>query len=627
MTHRAEMLDDPDQQRVIEAPADSFLLVAAPPGAGKTAVACARIAWLARHGVPPASILMISFTRVAVAEFRDRVERLAADVPDIRGVEITTLDAQAWRILKGLAEDKQVEELFGSYDANIETTAAKLAAGDPDVTAWIQHFRHILVDEAQDLIGPRAELVAAILKVRAPGAGATVFADEAQAIYGFTTDEDEGSRGAGSFFEVLARNHLAPERLELRTIHRTSNPGLRSLFVESRQPLVGFVAEAKAAYSGARSRILELADDDAGDFDALVERLREAEPLVLFRTRAQVLMASAILHHKHGIAHRIRMSGLPQVIEPWIGLLLAGWTEGILTQDDFLERWAAHAGSPAVSQSGRSPESAWRSLQRLGHARRGHVDIGKLRVALSRARAPVEVAVADIGAGGPILGTIHASKGREADDVVLMLPGDKVGEDTDHLEEGRVLYVGATRARCRLSTGASFQFRSSATKSGRAWRPGKEHPQVEIGRDGDLDPVSPVTRSLQRDADECQRMQQWLAERAAAAVNVEGFCIGGGDWDYRICVDPTRRIGRLTPQVNTDLFEVASLQKRIRVKPPETLKHLWCAGASTVCLHPDSPRLAELHEPHSRSGFLLAPVVRGFPTVYFSQIRQRRNDW
>jgi hypothetical protein len=79
--------------------------------------------------------------------------------------------------------------------------------------------------------------------------------------------------------------------------------------------------------------------------------------------------------------------------------------------------------------------------------------------------------------------------------------------------------------------------------------------------------------------------------------------------------------------VNTDLFEVASLQKRIRVKPPETLKHLWCAGASTVCLHPDSPRLAELHEPHSRSGFLLAPVVRGFPTVYFSQIRQRRNDW
>jgi hypothetical protein len=625
----SELVDDPDQQRVIRAPPDGFLLVAAPPGAGKTAVACARIAWLARQGLPPASILMISFTRVAVAEFRDRVERMAADVPDIRGVEITTLDSQAWRILKGLADDKRVEELFGSYDANIETTTAKIAGGDPAVNEWIQHFRHIIVDEAQDLIGPRAELVAAILKARIPGAGATIFADEAQAIYGFTSDEDEDSKSVESFLGLLARHGLQPQRLELRTIHRTRNPGLKSLFLESRKPLVGSVAEPKQAYTGARSCIVDLADENAADFDALVETLGGAEQLVLFRTRAQVLMAASLLHHKHSVSCRLRMSGLPQVIEPWIGLLLSDFTGSILTEDEFLRRWEQRASSPCLGQHGRSPTEAWQVLQRLAFGRRGTVDVGRLRVALSRPRAPIEVAVADVGVGGPILGTIHASKGREAKDVVLMLPREnsKASDKVDHLEEGRVLYVGATRARETLATGSSFSCHSSRTKSGRVFHISKHSPQVEFGREGDLDPASPVMRSLQRDEDECQRMQEWIAEKAESEVDIEAFCVGGGDWNYRIFVDPAKRIACMTPQVNADLFEIATLMRKGRIKPPDTLKHLWCAGASTVCLHPDSTRLEELHEPYSRSGMFLAPVIRGFTMVYFSQISHRSKDW
>ena len=104
--------------------------------------------------------------------------------------------------------------------------------GDAAIVDWIQHYRHIIVDEAQDLVGARAKLVAAILKVRSPETGATVFADEAQAIYGFTTDEDDATGKTESFFDVMEQHGLYPERRELKTIHRTKNPKLQALFLE-----------------------------------------------------------------------------------------------------------------------------------------------------------------------------------------------------------------------------------------------------------------------------------------------------------------------------------------------------------------------------------------------------------
>ncbi|MBL8842701.1 MAG: ATP-dependent helicase [Planctomycetes bacterium] len=622
------MIPDPDQRAVIEASPDSFLLVAAPPGAGKTAVACARIAWLAQNGTPPSRILMISFTQVAVAEFRERIARMAADVPDIRGVEITTLDAYVWRLLKGFAEDHQVEDLFGSYDQNIATTTQKLSDGEPTLTRWLQQFQHIVIDEAQDLVGPRAQLVAAILQHRSPSSGATVFADEAQAIYGFTSDEEAGVL-QDTFFEVIHKVGLKPERRELRTIHRTNNPRLKGLFLESRKPLADHVAEPQTAYSGARSSIEEFADNEAGDFDAVVDTLRGTSALVLFRTRAQVLMASSLLHHKHKIPHRLRMSGLPKVIEPWIGFLLSDFCEPDLTEGQFHERWANRASHPCLQLHGRNVDTAWRALQSLAPGRRGSVALSRLRAVLARSKTPVDVSVAEIGSSGPTLGTIHASKGREANQVVLMMPRDssEVDDDSSLLEEGRVLYVGATRAIDSLAIGESFQCRASSLDDGRVFRLVNHNAQVEFGREGDVLVTSPVARTIQRDEAECRQSQEWLAQHAAEPADIGAACIGTGDWAYRLTVNETMRIGCLSPQVNNDLFEVAKRLKLGRVCPPSKLKHLWIAGVGTTSLAPGDPRLDELHEPYSRTGLLLTPIIRGFPTVFFAEARQQRNNW
>ena len=67
---------DDHQRAVIEAPLEKRLLVDAGPGTGKTAVACGRISWLIDRGVEPTNIWLISFTRTAVKEHRDRIAGL-----------------------------------------------------------------------------------------------------------------------------------------------------------------------------------------------------------------------------------------------------------------------------------------------------------------------------------------------------------------------------------------------------------------------------------------------------------------------------------------------------------------------------------------------------------------------
>ena len=63
-----------EQLAVIQAPASARLVVDAGPGTGKTATLCARIAWLIETAnLEPGEIWIISFTRTAVAEIRNRV--------------------------------------------------------------------------------------------------------------------------------------------------------------------------------------------------------------------------------------------------------------------------------------------------------------------------------------------------------------------------------------------------------------------------------------------------------------------------------------------------------------------------------------------------------------------------
>jgi len=180
---------DENQQAVIESPPNARLLVDAGPGTGKTAVACGRVAWLIDHGrISPNNIWLISFTRTAVQEIRNRIGEFLADGTAAYSVRIATLDSHAWMIHSGFDRNT---ELLGSYDENIRELTRKIKEDrDGLLSEYLQIVEHLIVDEAQDIVGIRADLVMEIIRRLSENCGVTVFSDAAQAIYGFSLDEE-----------------------------------------------------------------------------------------------------------------------------------------------------------------------------------------------------------------------------------------------------------------------------------------------------------------------------------------------------------------------------------------------------------------------------------------------------
>ncbi len=123
------------------------LLVLAGPGSGKTRVITMRIAHLISMGVPPWSILALTFTNKAAAEMRSRVLKqiLGADVSDeearadrrTRGLTVTTFHSLCARLLRRFAEQAQIPGLkpdYTIYDSADQASAMKKVLKEMDLS-------------------------------------------------------------------------------------------------------------------------------------------------------------------------------------------------------------------------------------------------------------------------------------------------------------------------------------------------------------------------------------------------------------------------------------------------------------------------------------------------------------
>lgn len=620
---------DPEQEAVIEAPRSARLIVDAGPGTGKTAVACARVAHLVNEGVEPANVWLISFTRTAVAEIRDRIRALAEDEARAAAVRISTLDSHAWHLREGFDLDTR-DSLFGGYDENIESVIRLLRSDDEEVREYFESVEHLVIDEAQDLVGARAELVESIIELLSDDCGVTIFTDDAQAIYGFSEEDsmDSAARGRGTLPQRLRAVDGGDFRsLNLRTVHRTDSDSLKRIFIGTRKVVLDSGRNPDERLKQIISDVEESADGRVGD--VLAQHLSgRDDTLVLFRRRSEVLTASTFLAGR-GVRHRVRMSGLPTNLHPWLGLILRDFTEPFLAEDRFAGLWSDRVRAAGITDV--SAGDAWNLLIRVAGDRAGRVEVRRLRERLSRKRPPVGLFSPEIGSGGPILGTIHASKGREAPIVHLMLPRGAKSQQNDHdetEEECRVIFVGATRARQALRVGRGYGiYTPSLRESGRLYSPIPAHSpraKVEIGCENDLDAGLQVSRRLFRTKAEADRSQDLLQQRIGRIAEVTAQANAAADYRFELVLTGSGgdlRIGALSARVNGDLFAVgqaiAGSGRAPRLRPRFEMRHLWMLGVSTRVLSEDDPRLHELHPPYDRTGTFLVPVVMSFSVVYF----------
>lgn len=604
-----------EQRKIIRAPCNARLIVEAAPGTGKTAVACARIAYLLSKGVSPTGIWLISFTRTAIQEIRNRIAVLSNQIEGAYGVKIATIDSHAWQLRQGF--DGKRAETFASFEKGIDDAIEMLDEPGDDLIQELESIEHLIIDEAQDVVGKRKELLIRLVNLLPRTTGITVLGDSAQAIFGFTED-DAPVLGGEALSATLQKDRGAGfEVTELTEVIRTSSPGLHRIFIDTRR----VVLHEKPA------SLQELLDNLRSHSDGNVSmQIQENglagrdDVLVLYRNRAEVLTSGAFLASS-GTPFRVRMSGYPVRIAPWLASVFWNWTKPLIAENEFRDRYALlqQCSLPAS-------DAAWKSLVRHAGKSNTAVDVRQLRRILSRPQPPLDFASPELGDSGPILGTIHASKGREAEEVHLML-SDLKGEELVDPEELRVVFVGATRARRVLKLGQAGGKGSSITKAGRRFRSSGRgrKAQVEIGRQNDFDCDSPVSALLFETDEAALLNQRRIEELNGTPVSAKLVRIdtGGNEYESRLFLDDSEQpLGRFTDQLNKDIWQVikmtAAHRKGGKVRPPMAIKHIFLLCNRTIVREAGDPALPQVRNPWAQSGFWLAPVIFAYSTLYFA---------
>jgi hypothetical protein len=644
-----------EQSGIIHAGQEARLLVEAGPGTGKTAVACARVASLVDQGVNASSILMFSFTRTAVAELRSRIRSFSSN-PEIAAVRIATLDSQAWFFRYGIGAD--FETLTDSFESNIAETIKLLQSGNDVLDEYLQSTSHLIVDEAQDLTAIRAKFVAELIGKLSPDCGVTVFADPCQGIYGFTNDFEDGSGGNGTFIESFSFAEHGFENRSLTKLHRTSDEAIIAAFGAARKAVV--------EQSSWPAKVVETIQEYCCKLDGGISESIDQDCLVLFRRRAQALVDAQ--HYPY--YHRLRMSGLPACIHPWIGAIFARYTENTINLEQFVDLWESTVDIDSLLFESIRSDEAWNLLHDHAAAKYGGINLIKLRELLSRSRPHADFLIPDYGMWGPIFSTIHGSKGREAENVVLMLPrtdrtltipDDQPNSEIRNREESRVYYVGATRAKSSLEYDeAKSLIGATSVNGGRVWH---SYPRVrnnsavacvQFGMAGDVDETALVRRDF------CESSQDAIANFEALLslhreyvndaadmppaidLQLEPREVNGEqEWRYRIHhgeanVASDQIYGWLNASVGSDLFTVAKeAGKRVHkfnLRPPtricgfinkkeEYQPAIRMLGLRTVAVLPEHQD--ELHEPFRSSGFLVAPIISGYPSIMFQPAKKQ----
>lgn len=598
---------DPSQQEVAFAPLDARLLVVAPPGAGKTEVACARVAHAVNSGVNARSIVLVSFTRAATAELKDRIRQMVhGGDAAIRGVEIRTLDSLAWALQRNLTD---AELLTGSYADNIDRCIELLQDPPTELREYFASLRLVVIDEAQDVVGSRSELAVRLISSLSPDVGVTVFADPAQAIYGdWALDEGREHGEDPPLHERIDSGEVGDFGLfELSGFHRTGDPTLLSISTDLRTFALVRDMTAADAHDGMHAELhrrVGIGRTSHEDFIPLVEG--GVNQFFLFRTHGEVTQLSSYMSGA-GISHRLRYPGLPVPVYPWIGRLLGEWEDRRLRKPRFAELWKERVADTRFDTG--DPEMAWETLVDVAGDDQDRVDVWHLREILARRNPPDEVTRPTLGEHGPTLSTIHGSKGREAEDVVLGLAA--VSEEGDRAEEARVLYVGATRAKERLRV-AEVRGKYGYLQSRRAWRY-MNRPKcalLEFGLEGDVDLLSPVDRSVLSDA-QSRELQDHFA--FGTPGDEPAYWCTDRDDDYRRHLrlqHGDRYIALVGQRFVQDMWQLGKVFGS-DLRPGDYQRFLYVVDYTTVARDADSPDLNQLTDTYAGSGFWVAPLVKG----------------
>jgi DNA helicase II / ATP-dependent DNA helicase PcrA len=512
----AAILDalDPEQRAAATLP-DGPAQIIAPAGSGKTTTMVARLAVLLSRGVAPERICVVTFNRDAALDLAARVaRRLGPLVPGADRIEIRTLHALARQVvldagqgaelvadrlpllraarrtvardgvtvpeatqldtwlsaLKVEARSPPTEataamEAYGDllhargavdFDDLVVGAAELLADGGAVAARWRARFAHVCVDEFQDVDAAQLRLVRLLA---APEDNLFVVGDDDQTIYAWRLADVRrilrfGDDYPGARRVTLATNYRCPpavvaasSRLVAHNRERFAKPIRSAADVAEDPDSIAADDASDPNWPDRMARLAHEADAAARSLCFLSRTRGELVPVLLALVRSNVRHAAAI----------------PMPIDaPPVRDLIAEARDGRRTDHPFavLHRLRGRhgwiRGTPAGDELSDEDHAAIDAA--LGWTL-GFATLGAYIDAFEAARERI-TGLRDADAHVE-LATVHGSKGREWETVVLVgFEADRMpnrrslldADDPDRAleEERRLAYVALTRATRRL---------------------------------------------------------------------------------------------------------------------------------------------------------------------------------
>ncbi|MBL8473692.1 MAG: RecQ family ATP-dependent DNA helicase [Rhodocyclaceae bacterium] len=476
-----DSLQHPIQAKLVCAAPDANRLVLAGPGSGKTRVIVHRIAYLVRVlREPPDSVLALAYNRGAAWEIRRRLKELIG--ADAARVAVLTYHGVALRLtgtsLSGRHAPgaRQSDPDFDAMlDAAIELLAQPAAANAADADEarerLLAGYRHILVDEYQDIDERQYRLISLLAGRGLADAEARLdlFAvgDDDQNIYAFRHTSNAYIRRFQDDYraetEFLVENYRSTAHIIAAANAVIAGVAER---MKGEHPIRINHARAKAP-PGGRWQGLD------GQGQGRVQRLQVPADL-----RGQALAVMGELQRLAQLDPEWRWSGVALIgrtratLEP-----LCAWCELNGLDYRLVEREGAGLRLTDLREGWRLVHALRSKLRRLlrpgllarwlrGWQRRERADnpwlallaqfVAELSLAWPDTQVPAGIALDALyefahearqaPAGGLMLSTAHGAKGREFEHVVVLDGGDWSGGD----DERRLYYVAMTRARQTL---------------------------------------------------------------------------------------------------------------------------------------------------------------------------------
>ena len=598
-------LDSPpltDEQRaVVEQPWDARVLVTAGAGAGKTHTLVRRLDALCGHEEPEealeaAEILVLTFSRAAARELRERIARHGDRT---RRVRAQTFDAWAYGVLRHAHPDGE----WGSvgFEGRIAAAARAIEKGALEAGEAVPPA-HVMIDEVQDLLGGRRELVETLLDRYQDSCGFTVVGDAAQTVYGFQIEDlAERTDETGRFFDWL-RCSFPDDLVELhltQNFRATTPEAGVALPYGARLQQLADATQAATLYEELRALLLEPANGMGALTDGLtLDGLRNLSDTcaILTRDNRQALVVSDLLH-EHGVAHRLRRPLEERPVPYWVAELLRRVEASGLTEDRFR---ALLAETPLPFEP--NATALWAVLRRAarGTGRRG-LDLERLRRSVADGRFPDEAA--DPETSQIVVTTVHRAKGLEFDRVIVLIPPNVAELRKQHKDEldlpaeARALYVAMTRARQDLyhvdSPRLPVLRRAGGRRNGRryvgGWRPYDRYGIVSEAKDVCRD--NPPGHEADAVATQTYLMEQVLPGHEVVLRRRHDLPAGEHQSPPYALVHDGREIGEASETFREDLFQVQKVNRTwhpwwpdeirgIRIDTLETVTGSNAAGAN-----------------------------------------------